>query len=75
MKCSGASTCVPVCEPRSIRDTFAVPPAAIDCTGVIEIGGFPGYTRPPWRSGTDTSQILRFVVVMRSPPIPLRVAR
>jgi len=36
-----------------------VSPFAIDCISEMEIGGFPGYTRPPFRTGIETSQILR----------------
>jgi len=57
--CSGASTCVPVCEPIATSDTLELPPRDMSCCSSMWISGFPGYTTPPFFTGTEISNSFR----------------
>jgi hypothetical protein len=61
MKCTGASTCVPECTPKSSLLTFADEPSAIEATRSSRTSGSPGYVTIPVRMGTLMSMIsIRF---------------
>ena len=55
MKCTGASTCVPVWTPRSSCVTVAGCPCSSACTRVTRTSGSPGQCTMPSRIGTVTS--------------------
>src|SRR5689334_15846695 len=54
-KCTGASTCVPVCTPHESFDTLAGSPRAISIVRWIEIGGLSGQCTMPFWMGIETS--------------------